>query len=199
MTPQEVTAIVRTLLAQQQPQPRSGGISSSQFQRLEKLVKTFIPIGNMAMTGNLTGVETVNPGAGTFVRVGAGNPGTHPVFVSNPNNKDFVMDGTTAPTQELRYTGKKPIKLCIRAFLSLQDQAVGAEGFAIRLLQQGLPVANTTIEGQTGGLITSSGFIGSEGVVKANPGDVFTMEFANITSGANLTASSAVLTVGSAQ
>lgn len=199
MTPAEIQALVYQILAQRQPQPRSGGVSSSQFLRLEKLVKEFIPIGNMAMTGNLGGVETVNPGAGTFVRVGSGNAGTHPVFVANPNNKDFVLVGATAPTQELRYTGKKPFKLCIRGMLALQDQAIGAEGFAIRLLQNGVPVANTTLEGQTGGLITSAGFIASESVVQAQPNDVFTIEFANITGGANLTVSGALLTVGSAQ
>lgn len=198
MTPEEVTQLVLSILARQSQRPSSGA-SVVKLRRLETLVRTHIPFGSMAMTGNLTGVETVNPGAGTFVRVGAGNGGTHPLFVANPNNDKFAFDGTTAPTQELRYTGNSPFKLCIRAYLSLQDQAVGAEGFALRLLQAGVVVANTTVEGQTGGLITSSGFIATEGLVMADPGDVFTVEFANITSGANLTASSCIVTVGSAQ
>lgn len=199
MTPEEVTQLVLSILARQQSPRPSSGASVAKLRKLETVVRTHIPFGSMAMTGNLTGVETVNPGAGTFVRVGAGNPGTHPVFVANPNNKDFAFDGTTAPTQELRYTGNSAIKLCIRAYLSLQDQALGAEGFALRLLQAGSVVANTTVEGQTGGLVTSSGFIATEGLVMAAPGDAFTLEFANITSGANLTVSSAILTVGSAQ
>lgn len=157
-----------------------------------------VPLGNMAFTGNLGGVETVIAVVGTFVRVGNGNPGTHPVFVSNPNNLLFTLEGATAPTQRMLYNGTTSARMCIRGAMSVQDPTASAEGFAIQLLQNGVVIANTTMEGQTGGLVTSAGSIYTEGVVMASPGDEFTFEIANLTSTQNLVVSSALFTVGAA-
>lgn len=197
MTPEQVAELVRQLLSQNQP--TGSGVSRATLRKLERKLSTPIPIGNMAMTGNLAGVETVNPGVGTFVPVGNGTGVAHPLFVANPQNKNFVLVGATAETQALRYVNTRSFKLCIRGILAVQNQALVAQGFALRLLQNGVPVPNTTIESQTGGLIDSAGALVTESLVMASPNDLFTLEFANLTSGADLTVSSAVLTVGAAQ
>ncbi len=154
-------------------------------------------VGNMAFTGNLGGVNTVIPAAGTFVPIGNGAP-AHPLFVANPNNLLFTLLGATTAAQVLRYDGVEPVRLCIRGSISVQDPLFTAEGFALRLLQNGAPIPNASMDGQTGGLITSAGNIYVEALVTAANLDLFTMQLANLTSAQNLNVSSAVFTVGAA-
>lgn len=206
VVPQGSLLAITTLTAAGAPAPSvvqmwPYGVNDKTFSELscchQNAPSFYTPYGSMAFSGNLGGVATVNPGAGTFVRIGAGAPG-HPLFVSNIANRLVSVQGLTTATQELVYDWSEKRCFCVRVDLSLQDQAIGAEGFELRLVKNGVPIPNTTVQGQTGGLITSSGFIHTESLVDLNRGDVVYPEFANITSGANLTASSAIVTAQSA-
>ena len=157
-----------------------------------------IVAGQMAFSGNLSGVETVISVTGTFVRPGTGNAGTHPVFVASPPNERFSIIGATAPTQQLRYNGLANVQLCVRVTLSVQNQGAGAEGFSARLRQNGVLIPNAVLDGQTGGPAASAGNIGVEALVTAEPGDVFDYEIANLTSTDDLTISSSSLSCGGA-
>ena len=152
-------------------------------------------LGNIAFVGNIGGIETVIPGADTFVPIGNGNAGTHPTFVDNTSNIQFALEGTTAPTQGLLFAGLSPLRLHMAATVSVQNPALSALGFALRLLKNGNPIANTTLEGQTGGLITSAGNLTTLGSDTFAFGDVLSIEIANLTSSQNFVVSSAAINV----
>jgi len=153
-------------------------------------------IGNMAFTGNLGGQDTVISVQGAFVPIGNGNA-AHPLFVANPSNERFDLEGATTAAQLLRYRNFRDNQLSVRAAVAVQpDAVVGALGFAIRILQNGVPVPNTEIEGQTGGVLLAAGSTYTEGVVTAATDDTFTLEIANTTGTEDLTVSAALLSVG---
>ena len=155
--------------------------------------------GNMAFTGNLGGVATIIPGAGTFVPIGNGLGAGHPSYVANPNNSLFsVQGGPDAENQVLRYDGTEMLCICARASVSAQDPALGAEGFAIQIIKNGVPQFPTSMEGQTGGLVTTAGNIYTETIIDISPGEVLQLLIANLTSPANLIFSSGLLSSGPA-
>ncbi len=153
--------------------------------------------GNMAFTGNLGGVATIIPGAGVFVPIGNGLGAAQPSYVANPNNALFsVQGGPDAENQVLRYDGTEPTCICARASVSAQDPALGAEGFAIQITKNGVPQFPTSMEGQTGGLITTAGNIYTETVISIAPTEVLQLLIANLTSAANLVFSSGLISAG---
>ena len=199
LSPDQIQEVMQIVAQMTGSGPSGGGIAHREAQRAAKKVKRPVPmaVGSMAFTGNLGGAATVIPGAGTFVRIGNGAPG-HPLFIANPQNMFFNLVGVSTDTQELQYAGPRTVRLCIRGIVSLQEGIIGAVGIAVQLLQNGALIPNTSIDGQTGGLISSAGNLVTEGLVEARPGDTFTMEVANLTNANNLTASGAILTVGAA-
>jgi hypothetical protein len=154
-----------------------------------------VTIGNMVFTGNLGGQVTVITVQGAFVRIGNGNA-AHPLFVANPANERFSVQGATTAVQVLRYDGLVADQIPIRAFVAVQPDVGGALGYAIRLLQNGLVVANTTMEGQTGSVNQAAGGTYTEGVVTASPGDTFAIEIANLSGTQDLVVAAAQLTSG---
>lgn len=154
-----------------------------------------VTIGNMAFTGNLGGQATVIAVQGTFERIGNGN-GAHPLFVANPANERFSVQGGSAALQVLRYDGLVADQIPIRAYVAVQPDSGSAVGYSIRLLQNGGVIANTTMEGQTGTVNQAAGGTYTEGVVTANPGDTFAIEIANLSGTQDLVVAAAQLTSG---
>ena len=157
--------------------------------------------GGISVSGNgpvPAGVFTVVGAPNTFVPVGTGNPGTHPVYVPSVGNERCVDVGATAPVQTLDYTGLDPITRDLSACISIEAPVIGGVGFAVRILKNGAPLPEIATS-NTGGLITSAGmaFLKIPAVVIL-PGDSFQMEIANQTSAAPVVVNYAALSIGSA-
>lgn len=157
-------------------------------------------IGGMHMSGNLGGVPTVNPGAGTFVPVGNGAP-AHPLFVLDPSvGFEIILDPPASPNetqfQRLRYTGSaRDLCALITCTISAQDPGLVAFGFAAKLQLNGVDIPGSEQEAQTGGLITSADSLTIQGGTILNPGDDIRVLMANLTDGNDWIISSAHLTV----
>jgi len=157
--------------------------------------------GGMSMSGNgptPAGVFTVFGAINTFVAVGAGNPGTHPLFVASLGNERTTLSGLTAPVQVLNYIGLDPITRDLTACISIEAPVIGGVGFALRLLKNGAPMAEIATS-NTGGLITSAGmaFLKIPAVVIL-PGDTFQIQISNQTNAAPVVVNYASLAIGSA-
>jgi hypothetical protein len=151
-----------------------------------------VVLGCMSFTGNLGGAPTAFPGVGAFVPVGTGSP-LHPLYVAAPINERTSVAGATTATQVLVYDGLVATKLVVTASLSVQSPFLVAKGFSLRILQNGVPIPDTSMDSQTGGLVTSAGNCFAECAVVAAPGDVFQIELANLTDGTDLIVSSATM------
>lgn len=152
-------------------------------------------IGGMAFTGNVGGVITDNPGAGTFVPIGNGQP-AHPLFTLDPSLffAIGVVGANETQNQSLIYTGSLSLCAILTCSLSFQDPALGAFGTAAKLQQNGVDIPNSEQEAQTGGLITSADSLTIQGGTLINPGDTFRPLVANMTDGGNFIISSCHLT-----
>jgi hypothetical protein len=136
--------------------------------------------GGIAFTGNAGGVVTDIVTVDVFVPIGNGNPGTHPVYVVDANSERTSLQGVTAPTQELRYTGKETFHGEVTISLSIEtpSRATGAI-FSARLLLNGSPVANSEFQSITGGRTNAAGSLSYSVPLELNEDDDLQVEIAN--------------------
>jgi hypothetical protein len=136
--------------------------------------------GGVAFTGNAGGVVTDIVTVDVFVPIGNGNPGTHPVYVLDANSERTSLQGVTAPTQELRYTGKETFHGEVTISLSIEtpSRAAGAI-FSARLLLNGSPVANSEFQSITGGRTNAAGSLSYSVPLELNEDDDLQVEIAN--------------------
>ena len=160
----------------------------------EAALKSQIGVGGMAFTGNLNGVVTDNPGAGSFVHVGNGQS-LHPLWVLDPSLLfDLVLQPPASPNetqfQRLRYIGKTQVCAAIQCSLSVQEPAVGAVGYAAKLQLNGVDIPNSEQDAQTGGLITSADSLSVAGGTVLVENDEIGILVANLSTAADLVVSS---------
>ncbi len=180
---------------------QDGPLTGAPLNFPQEIIASQIGIGGMAFTGNLGGVPTANPGAGTFVPIGNGNiPPGHPLFLLDPSVLfDLVLNPPASPNeaqfQRLRYIGTQRVCAAIQCSLSVQEPAVGAVGYAAKLTKNGVDVVNSEQEAQTGGLITSADSLSIAGGTFLDENDEIGILLTNVTNGANLVVSSCHLQV----
>ncbi len=146
--------------------------------------------GAISFIGNT--VPTVNPGAGGFVPIGTGNAATHAPYVLDSPANDVALVGTTAPTQELEYTGTQKFAGILYALVSAGvTTGVGATTYTIRVLQNGVECTRCRFTSVTGGLLVSAAFNAVQLPADVSPGDKFQIEIANDLDARDLTVLSA--------
>lgn len=136
--------------------------------------------GAMAFTGNAGGVVTDIVTVNVFVPIGNNNPGTHPVFVLDANSERVSLQGATAPTQELRYTGLEIYNGLVEIALSVETPtlATGAV-FSARLKVDGGVVANSTFQSITGGRVNAAGSLTFSVPIQLSTNQDLQIEIAN--------------------
>lgn len=151
-------------------------------------------LGGMACNNAATNIATVIPAVGTFVPVGTGNPGTHPLYIADATLNDFAVAGATADVQTLDYAGAAARDVIITPTVVLSTGVLGGIIAHMRVLQNGVQVGPTLV-GQTAGLFFSTGAISGEIHTNAAPGDTFQIEVANLTNGTNVIVDFAQLSI----
>lgn len=141
--------------------------------------------GGMFIYAPSNAVTTVTPAAGTFAPVGNGNPGTHPLYVpGSATFVDFEIDGSTAETQILRYTGGASAQGLVSVSVSQYTTAFVSRDVAIDVTQNGLPLLESVA-----GTEAFAIFLGNSTqifLVDLAPGDEFQVRVANLSTGDDL-------------
>lgn len=147
--------------------------------------------GNLSLN-NPGVVPTVNPGVGTWARVGNGNPGTHPLYTLSPASARVLLDQPAgAESARLVYNGLEPVSAELFASLSLGPSAVVAAlqvGARLVYLPAGGGSVPLTPEifTPTSGVILSGTAISINASQIMNPGDAIALEVQNATDGTDL-------------
>lgn len=137
-------------------------------------------------------VPTVNPGAGTWVRVGNGNAGTHPLYTLDGGSARVVLDQPAgAESARLVYVGTEPTSVTLSAALSLGPSAViAALQVGARLVYLpaggGSSPIDPAIFTPTSGVILSGASIALHASQVMQPGDAVALEVQNASDGTDL-------------
>lgn len=148
--------------------------------------------GGHLSLNNPGGVPTVNPGVGTWTRVGNGNPGPHPLYTLDMGSARVLLDQPAgAESARLVYVGIEPIAADLFASVSLGPAAViAALQVGARLIY--LPAGGGSVPVEpaiftaTSGIILSGASISLNASLVLNPGDALALEVQNATDGTDL-------------
>ena len=142
-------------------------------------------------------VPTVNPGVGTWTRVGNGNAVAHPLYALDGGSARVLLDQPAgAESARLVYGGSEPSAVTLSATLSLGPSLIIAAlqvGARLIYLPAGggsFPIS-PAIFTPTSGLILSGASIALQGSIVLNPGDAIALEVQNATDGTDLVVNSA--------
>lgn len=152
-------------------------------------------LGGISCDNGATDISTEIAAAGAFVPVGEGNPSTHPVYVVDPVVSDFVLVGATADVQTLDYVGVLPRDVVINPTVVVATGVLGGILVHMRVLKNGVAIAPELVA-QTAGLFNSAATLTGELHTRAEPGDSFQIEVANITDDTNILVDFAQLSAG---
>jgi hypothetical protein len=148
--------------------------------------------GTTSISENPASITTVVGAPGAWVRVGAGNPGTHPLFVLDAGSARVLLDQPAgAESARLVYAGIEPASAQVFASLSVGPSAlIGAISIGARLVYLpaggGSAPIDPSIFTVSAGLLLSGNSISLTGSQVMNPGDAIAIEIQNATSGAAL-------------
>ena len=153
--------------------------------------------GGTISLNNPGAVPTVNPGVGTWARVGNGNAVAHPLYTLDGGSARVLLDQPAgAESARLVYGGTEPSAVTLSAALSLGPSAlIAALQVGARLVHLpaggGSSPISPAIFTSTSGIILSGASIALQGSIVLNPGDAIALEVQNATDGTDLVVDSA--------
>ncbi len=145
--------------------------------------------GSIAIANNAGNITTVIPGAGTYVNIGSGNPGVHPLYVLAPTSARCTLSQPAgAPTGALVLAGAQPVSVTVFASLSVKSVLGTQKQVSMRVLQQpGAVPLTPAFSGITGSAATSpTGTLALVLPAQLDPGDSLEIQIANLTDGTDL-------------
>jgi len=148
--------------------------------------------GTISVSSNPGSVTTVVGAPATWVRVGAGNPGGHPLFSLDVGSARVILDQPAgAESARLVYAGIEPTSAQVFASLSVGQAALlGAISIGARLVYLPSGGGSVPIEPSiftvSAGLLLSGNSISLTGSQVLNPGDAIAIEVQNATGGGDL-------------
>lgn len=147
--------------------------------------------GNIGINGNPGGIATDIAVAGTYVPVGNGNAGNHPVYTLDPASaRATLVQPAGAPSGVISLGAVEPANVSVFASMSARTVSGNPKAFAARVVKNpggGQVVLAPEFTSVTGGLVlNSAGSLAFQVSTTMVPGDVLQVQVTNRTDTDNL-------------